>query len=108
MSHARFDEAARQALTTCVSEIEAVSDAELVLIVRARSGSYRHADYLFGAALAFAGLNFLLFSPVSFHVYWVAADVALLFALGAFLSSRNKKIRYLLTTNKHRKEAVRS
>lgn len=108
MSQARFDEAARVALTDCVSEIEQSSDAELVLIVRARSGSYRHADYLFGSILAFVGLNFLLFSPVSFHVYWVAIDVALLFALGAFLSSRSKTIRYLLTTSKHRKEAVRA
>jgi putative membrane protein len=108
MSHARFDEAAREVLTSCVSEIEKSSDAELVLVVRARSGSYRHADYLFGAVLAFAGLNFLLFSPVSFQVYWVAIDVALLFTLGAFLSSRSKTIRFLLTTRKHRKAAVRT
>src|SRR6185436_14523235 len=105
MSHARFDEAAREVLTSCVREIEKASDAELVLIVRARSGSYRHADYLFGAVLAFAGLNFLLFSPTSFHVYWVAIDVAILFALGALLSSRSNTIRSLLTSNRHRKEA---
>ncbi len=108
MSHARFDNAARKALTDCVREIEKTSDAELVLIVRARSGSYRHADYLFGSILAFAGLNFLLFSPVSFQVYWVAIDVALLFALGALLSSRSNTIRYLLSTKKQRKEAVRT
>lgn len=108
MSHAKFDEAAREALTQCISEIEKTSDAELVLIIRARSGSYRQADYLFGSVLAFAGLNFLLFAPVNFHVYWVAIDIALLFALGAFLSSRSKTIRYLLTNEKHRKEAVRT
>ena len=108
MSHARFDDAARQALTNCVTEIEKTSAAELVLVVRARSGSYRHADYLFGSVLAFAVLNFLLFSPVSFQVYWVAIDVALLFALGTILSSRSHTIRYLLTTKKHRKEAVRT
>jgi len=108
MSHARFDDAAREALTNCVREIEKTSDAELVLVVRARSGSYRHADYLFGSVLAFAGLNFLLFSPVSFQVYWVAIDVALLFALGTFLSSRSKTIRYLLSKTRHRNEAVRT
>src|SRR5688572_19739233 len=108
MSHARFDDAAREALSNCVKETEKTSDAELVLIVRARSGSYRHADYLFGSILAFAGLNFLLFSPVSFQVYWVAIDVTLLFALGTLLSSRSKTIRYLLTSKKHRKEAVRT
>ena len=36
-------------------------------VVRARSGSYRQADYLFGALVAFAGLLFLLFSPFDFH-----------------------------------------
>jgi len=108
MSHDRFDNAAREALTDCVKEIEQTSDAELVLVVRARSGSYRHADYPFGSILAFAGLNFLLFSPVSFQVYWVAIDVALLFFLGAFLSSRSHTIRYLLTSQKHRKQAVRT
>jgi putative membrane protein len=108
MSHAGFNDAAREALTNCVREIEKTSDAELVLIVRGRSGSYRHADYLFGSILAFAGLNFLLFSPVSFQVYWVAIEVALLFALGAFLSSRSDTIRYLLTSERRRKEAVRT
>src|SRR5256886_16877446 len=108
MTHPKFDDAAREALRDCVSEIEKTTDAELVLIVRARSGSYRHADYLLGSILAFAGLNFLLFSPVSFPVYWVAIDVAILFGLGAFLSSRSNTIRYLLTNKRHRKEAVRT
>jgi len=108
MTHPKFDDAAREALRDCVREIEKSSDAELVLIVRARSGSYRHADYLFGSILAFAGLNFLLFSPVSFQVYWVAIDVAILFGLGAVLSSRSNIIRYLLTTKRHRKQAVRT
>src|SRR5882724_11420079 len=108
MTHSKFDESAREALRDCVGEIEKSSNAELVLIVRARSGSYRHADYLFGSILAFAGLNFLLFSPVSFQVYWVAIDVAILFGLGAFLSSRSNTIRYLLTNKRRRKEAVRT
>jgi putative membrane protein len=108
MTHSKFDEAAREALRDCVEEIEKSSDAELVLIVRARSGSYRHADYLFGSILAFAGLNFLLFSPVSFQVYWVAIEVAILFGLGALLSSRSNTIRYLLTNKRDRKEAVRT
>ena len=108
MTYSKFDEAAREALRDCVREIEKSSDAELVLIVRARSGSYRHADYLFGSILAFAGLNFLLFSPVSFQVYWVAIEVAILFGLGTLLSSRSNSLRYLLTNERHRKEAVRT
>lgn len=107
MKRAKFDDAARAALTDCVRKIETATDAELVLIVRARSGSYRHADYLFGALLAFAGLLFLLFSPFDFHQYWVAIDVALLFALGTFFASRSNNLRRWLTNRKHRSEAVR-
>jgi|SRR5882672_3198808 len=108
MRRAKFDDAAREALTDCVRKIETTTDAELVLVVRARSGSYRQADYLFGALLAFAGLLFLLFSPFDFHQYWVAIDVPLLFLLGTLIASRSNWIRRLLTTRKHRNEAVRT
>lgn len=108
MMRAKFDDAARAILTGCVKKIEAMTDAELVLVVRARSGSYRHADYLFGALLAFTGLLFLLFSPFDFHQYWVAIDVALLFALGVFLSSRSNSLRRLLTNKDYRNQAVRT
>lgn len=108
MPHARFDDAASQSLTKCVSEIENSTDVELVLMVRSRSGDYRHADYLFAAMLAFLVLLFLLFSPFDFHQYWVALDVALSFVIGAYLSSRSHAIRRLLTTKRFREEAVRT
>lgn len=108
MKRAKFDDEARAALTDCVQKIEATTDAELVLIVRARSGSYRQVDYLFGALLGFAGLLFLLFLPIDFHQYWVPIDVALLFALGALLSSRSNSLRRLLTKEKFRSGAVRT
>lgn len=108
MSRSKFDDAARASLIECVKEIEKRTDAELVLVVRARSGLYRHADYLFAALLAFAGLLFLLFAPINFRDYWVAIDVLLLFILGWFISSRSNSIRRLLTTTKHRSDAVRT
>lgn len=108
MTHARFDDVTREALTGCVGEVEKNTNAEFVLIVRARSGSYRSADYLFGFILAFTALLFLLFSPVSFNQYWVPIDVALVFVAGAFLSSRSNAIRRLLTTKKQRAQTVRT
>jgi putative membrane protein len=102
-----FDSAARTALTNCIREIEKRTDAELVLVVRARSGSYAAADYLFGALLAFAGLNFLLFSPFNFHQYWVPIDIALVFILGTYVSSRSNAIRRWLTRRSARKKSVR-
>jgi putative membrane protein len=108
MKRIKFDDAARETLTNCVRKIETATDAELVLVVRARSGFYRHADYLSGALLAFAGLLFLLFSPFDFHQYWVAIDVALLFLVGTFVTSRSNTLRRLLTSEKFRVEAVRN
>ncbi|MEP6921284.1 MAG: hypothetical protein ABI967_09170 [bacterium] len=108
MTRPRFDQSACETLAGCVTEIEKATDAELVIVVRARSGHYAQADYLAGALLAFAGLLFLLFSPVVFHQYWVAIDVAVFFGLGFFLSSRSNSLRRLLTTAKLREGNVRT
>lgn len=108
MNHARFDQAACKTLAECVKEIETSTDAELVIVVRARSGHYAHVDYMFGALLAFAILLFLLFSPFTFHQYWVPIDVVLIFFLGAFVSSRSNFLRRLLSRKKFRSEAVRT
>jgi putative membrane protein len=108
MTSTKFDQAACEALAQQVREIESSTDAEIVIVVRARSGPYRHADYLFAALLAFAGLLFVLLSPFDFHTYWVPLDVALLFVIGAFVSSRSNLIRRLLTTKKFRAKAART
>lgn len=108
MTRSKFDDAACSSLADCVKEIERGSNAELVIVVRARSGSYVQADLLFGALIAFAGLLFLLFSPVTFHQVWVVVDVVLLFLLGSFISSRSNSIRRLLTTKEFRATAVRT
>src|SRR2546426_11091474 len=102
MSHRRFEQTATDELARTIREIEKDTDAEIVIVVRGRSGVYRHADYLFGALFAFLGLLFVLFSPFDFHTYWVPFDVTALFAAGAFVSSRSDSIRRLLTTDKFR------
>jgi len=107
MTRAKFDQPACDSLAQCVKEIEQGTDAELVIAVRGVSGSYRHADYLFGALVAFIGLLFLLFLPVDFHTFWVPIDVVALFVLAALLCSRSKRLRRLLTSEKFRKAAVR-
>lgn len=107
MSNPRFDQSACDQLAQAVREIERQTDAEIVIVVRARSGTYSHADYLAGFILSFATLLFLLFSPLEFHHYWVAIDVALMFGIGAYISSRSSTIRRLLTTKEFRAETVR-
>lgn len=91
-----------------MQEIERGTDAEIVIVVRARSGAYRQADYLCGALVAFVGLLFLLFSPFEFSHYFVAIDVVLLFGIGVYVSSRSTIVRRLLTTKKYRRDAVRT
>jgi len=108
MSRARFDNAACGTVAECVKEIESATDAELVIIVRIRSGRYLHADYLFGFLVSFVVLLFLLFSPVTFHQIWVPIDVAIAFAAGAFICSRSSFLRRLFSTEKYRTQAVRT
>ncbi|HYR77730.1 MAG TPA: hypothetical protein VEM96_18075 [Pyrinomonadaceae bacterium] len=108
MSRKKFDQTASTALAKAIRDIEKCTDAELVIVVRGRSGSYRHADYLFGALVAFVGLLFVLFSPFNFHVFWIPFDVLALFVAGGFVSSRGDWIRRLLTTRKFRAQAART
>lgn len=108
MSRKKFDQSASAALAKAVRDIEKSTDAEIVIVVRGRSGSYRHADYLFGALVAFVVLLFVLFSPFDFHTFWVPFDVFALFVAGAFVSSRGDLIRRSLTTKKFRAKAARA
>ena len=108
MSRIKFDQAAGEALAQAVRDIEKDSDAEIVIVVRGRSGSYRHADYLCGAIVAFVGLVFVLLSPFEFHTYWVPIDVLALFIAGAFVSSRTNAIRRALTSRDFRAKAART
>jgi len=108
VSRKKFDSAASETLAQTVREIEKNTDAEIVIVVRGRSGTYRHADYLCGAIVAVIGLIFVLFSPFEFHTYWVPIDVIGLFIAGAFVCSRTDFVRRLLTTRKFRAQSVRT
>src|SRR6476659_815185 len=108
MSRAKFDKAAGETIGAAIAEIESQTSAEVVVAVRGRSGTYRHADYLFGAMVALTGLLFVLFSPFDFHTYWIPFEMIGLFAAGAFVSSRGDWIRRLLTTQNFRAKAARA
>ena len=108
MSRTKFDQAAGEALAQAVRDIEKNTDAELVIVVRGRSGTYRHADYLCGAIVALLGLIFVLFSPFEFHTYWVPIDVLLMSIAGAFVCSRTDFLRRALTAKNFRAKAART
>ena len=108
MSRQKFDQAAADALAQAISEIEKNTNAEIVVVVRGRSGSYRHADYLFGAIIALVGLIFVLFSPWEFHTYWIPFDVTGLFVAGALVSSRGDWLRRCFTSKTFQQKAART
>jgi len=107
VSRTKFDKAAGDALAAAVRDIEKNTDAEIVVVVRGRSGTYRHADYLCGAIVALIGLLFVLFSPFEFHTFWIPFDVVALFVAGTFVSSRGDLIRRVLTSKKFHARAAR-
>jgi putative membrane protein len=108
MKSDKFDKSAGDAIAEVIREVEKHTNAEMVVIVRGRSGTYRHADYLFGGIVALIGLVFVLFSPIEFHTYWIPFDVIALFAAGAWVSSRGDWIRRTLTSKKFRSKAARA
>ena len=93
-------------LTEAIHALERRSCAEVVIEIRARSGSYAHADARFAAALAFVALLVLLFSPWTFAPLFVLLDVAIVYAIGLFVSRRTDSIRRWMTMSKEREAAV--
>jgi putative membrane protein len=92
-----LSEASKQALTAAVEKIESCSSAEVVIAMRARSGSLLHADLLAGCLGALLTLAFLLFSPYPFSLEAILFDTGLFGVLSALVSSRWPGLRYVLT-----------
>jgi putative membrane protein len=88
---------AKKALTEAVREVEASTSAELVVAVRARSGSYLHADLIAGIVVGLAALAFLLFSQWEFGLLWFVIDPVVAGLLGGLIASRFPGLRRLLT-----------
>jgi putative membrane protein len=107
MSRDKFDKSAGDKIAGAIREIEKQTNAEMVVVVRGRSGNYLHADYLFGSIVALIGLVFVLFSPIEFHSYWIPFDVVALFIAGSWVSSRGNWIRRTFTSKKFRANAAR-
>lgn len=106
MAQPFLSDAAKQALTDAVRDVESRSSAELVVAVRARSGSYLHADLIAGILVALAGLTGLLFSPWPFALVWFVIDPLLAGILGALLASRLPAVRRALTLRRVRRSQV--
>lgn len=104
----KFDKNVRDELAETIRALECECSAELVVAVRARSGSYRRADFLFAAVLSFVTLLFVIFSPFTFGPEWILLDVVVMYGLGVYLSTKSSAIRRLFTPEKQRAAAVRT
>lgn len=102
----RFDAEASRAIGDAVRELESRSATELVIDVRARSGSYAHADARFAAALALASLAFILFMPWVVPPITVLLDPIAFYLLGTAIARRSRVVRRMFTTRRERLDAV--
>jgi putative membrane protein len=101
-----LSEASKQALTSAVESIESQSAAEVVIAVRAKSGSLLHTDLLAGCLGAALTLGFLLFSPYTFSLEAILFDTLLFGAFSAWLASRWPALRFRLTPHSLAEESV--
>jgi putative membrane protein len=77
-----FADATRDAVVRAVQEVESVTSAEIVVVVRVRSGTYPQAHVRCGALVAFVALLLLLFLPQEFPLASIPWNVAFGFAVG--------------------------
>ncbi|MFO0761317.1 MAG: hypothetical protein U0359_32870 [Byssovorax sp.] len=101
-----YTDEAKKSVSATIAAIEGVTSAEVVVTLRAASGSYRHADYLAGAVLTFAGLCFFLFYPADFRTEVFPIEALLLFIGGSALSAYLPPLRRLFSSRAHRAESV--
>jgi putative membrane protein len=93
-----FADATRDAVVRAVQEVESVTSAELVVVVRVRSGRYPQAHARCGAVVAFIALLLLLFLPQEFALVAIPVNVAFGFALGWAISRFTPPVERLFAT----------
>jgi putative membrane protein len=98
--------AARELLTRAVKGIELRSSAEVVLAIRQRSGSYRHADLTAGIVAGVLALAFVLFAPWPFPAWMLFVFPVTFGAALAWLTAFTPTLRRLCTSQKSARAAV--
>jgi putative membrane protein len=99
-------EESKAALAGAVRAVESCSSAELVVAVRPRSGSYLHADLMWGIGAALAALAVLLYSRWEFALIWFLIDPVVIGALAGLAASRSSFLRRALTRRAKRRERI--
>jgi putative membrane protein len=96
----------KTALSAAVRAVESCSSAELVIAVRPRTGSYLHADLIWGILAGLAALGVLLYSHWIFAPVWFLADPLVIGALAGLAASRSARLRRAFTPWRRRRQRV--
>jgi putative membrane protein len=103
-----LDDRGREALGRAVRAVEGRSAAEVVILVRERSGPYLHASLIAGIVGGYLALWFLLFSPWEFSLGSIQVGPAVAGLAAALLSSRLPGLQRWLTPRSLREGYVRA
>lgn len=101
-------QAARRAVTDAIARAEGETSAEIVVVVRRASGTYRAAHLTFGAICALATLVVLLVSPTPFGLHAFVVDVALVFVVAALIARKVPSLGFHLTPAHERETTVKN
>ena len=103
-----MDESIQKAFLEAIQSVESRSSAEVVVSVRKQSGSYLHADVLFGLTVGVAALAFTLFSEIAFSLNSILVDPLLVGLLAGVLCRQMPRVRRVLTRAAKRNERVQT
>jgi putative membrane protein len=92
-----LDDEARRGFQRAVETIENASSAEVVIAIRRRSATYRHANVLVGVIVAFVGLAITLFAQAEFSLAAILVDPFVLGGLAAALVEPAPAVKRLFT-----------
>ncbi len=95
-----WSDEARRRVEAAVKEVEAKTSVEVVVAVRPSSGSYRHTDYLVGAAVGMVLLCVFLYHPDPFDWTYLPLEVSAAFAFGTITSALFDPLRRALTSRR--------
>ncbi len=96
----------KTALSEAVRAVESRCSAELVVAVRARTGSYLHAGLISGVLAGVAALAVQLFSPWIFEPVWLLIDPLVIGGLAGLAASRSALVGRAFTPWRVRRERV--
>lgn len=106
MSATFLDAEARATFERAIRTIESASGVEVVLAVRRRSHTYRHANVAIGAAIAFMGLAAMLFVDHVFSHTSILFDPFIVGIAAGWLVELLPAVKRVLTPRARRHELV--